>query len=311
MTPMNTPFAFKSLADFLDYFKDEETCVQHFIKIRFRDGAYCPHCGHKDVYQFQDGKRYRCAKCKQDFTIKTKTVFGESKLPLRKWFIAIYLLTTTSKGISSVQLAKHAGVTQKTAWFMDHRIRAALKQNKGQLFGTVEVDETFIGGLEKNKHKSKRLHRGTGGVGKTPVFGLAQRAGEIRAVVSEKVNMITAERHIATHVKIGTKLNTDDCVAYARIKRLFPHEFVSHANGEYARGDVHTNTLESFWALFKRGYHGVYHQMSKKHLQRYVDEFAFRWNVRPSTLQEVFSDVVLRVANSSVLSYKTLTGKLA
>jgi transposase-like protein len=132
---MNTTFEFKTLTEFTDYFCDEATCLKHYAEIRFGNGGYCPHCGHKEIYTFKDGKRYRCASCKQDFTIKTGTVFGESKLPLRKWFIAIYLLSTTSKGISSVQLAKHVGVTQKTAWFMAHRIREAHQQNKGQLFG--------------------------------------------------------------------------------------------------------------------------------------------------------------------------------
>jgi len=121
---------FKTLVEFLEYFKDEETCREHFASIRFANGEYCPHCAHREIYKFSGGKRYRCAKCKQDFTIRTGTVFGESKLPIKKWFIAIYLLSTTSKGISSVQLAKHLGVTQKTAWFMDHRIRKAMKQNK-------------------------------------------------------------------------------------------------------------------------------------------------------------------------------------
>src|SRR5256885_1884428 len=172
---MKNEFNFKTLADFMEYFKDEQTCREHFATIRFRNGEYCPHCGHEKIYQFENGKRYRCAACRKDFTIITGTVFGESKLPLKKWFIAIYLLSTTSKGISSVQLAKHVGVTQKTGWFMDHRIRAAMKQNKGQLFGTIEVDETHIGGLEKNKHQSKRKHKGTGSVGQAALFGHEDR----------------------------------------------------------------------------------------------------------------------------------------
>lgn len=140
---------FETLSDFLEHFKDEETCRAHFAAIRFANGEYCPHCGHQKIYSFGNGKRYRCASCKKDFTIVTGTVFGETKLPLRKWFIAIYLLSTTSKGISSVQLAKHVGVTQKTGWFMDHRLREAIKANKGKLFGEVEVDETYIGGKVK------------------------------------------------------------------------------------------------------------------------------------------------------------------
>lgn len=124
---MSNPFDFKTLAEFFEFFHDEQTCIDQFTQIRFRDGKYCPHCGHKDVYKFNDGKRYRCQKCRQDFTIKTGTVFGESKLPLKKWFTAIYLLSTSNKGMSSVQLAKQVGVTQKTAWFMDHRIREVMK----------------------------------------------------------------------------------------------------------------------------------------------------------------------------------------
>ena len=132
---------FKNLIEFTSFFKDEPTCRKYFEEIRFRDGEYCIHCGHASIYRFKDG-RYRCAKCRRDFTIKINTVFGESKLPLRKWFVAIYLLTTSNKGISSIQLAKQIGVSQKTAWFMDHRIRKAMKQGNGQLFGIVEADET-------------------------------------------------------------------------------------------------------------------------------------------------------------------------
>jgi transposase-like protein len=137
---------FKTLAEFIGHFKDEDTCRQYFESIRFANGEYCPHCKHDKIMRFSDGKRYRCHSCRQDFTIKTNTLFGESKLPLQKWFIAIYLLTTRTKGISSIQLAKDVGVSQKTGWFIDHRIREALKQNNGKLFGTVEVDETYTGG---------------------------------------------------------------------------------------------------------------------------------------------------------------------
>jgi transposase-like protein len=306
------PFAFKTLAEFLAYFQDEETCVKHFAEIRFRKGEYCPHCGHTSIYQFRNGKRYRCKKCKQDFTIKTRTVFGESKLPIKKWYIAIYLLATSGKGISSIQLAKQIGVTQKTAWFMDHRIRSTMKQNNGQLFGTIEVDETYVGGLEKNKHLNKRT-KGTKGrstQSKSPIIGLIQRGGEIRATVSEDVKMTSIESQIVTHAKIGSKIITDDFSAYSKVSRLFAHETVSHGKGEYAReSEIHTNTIESFWAIFKRGYKGIYHYMSHQHLQRYVDEYVFRYNRRAESMQPVFSDVVELVSKSEHLSYNELTEK--
>src|SRR5260221_11560499 len=204
---MKTIFEFKTLTEFTDYFCDEETCVAHFTASRFRNGEYCPHCKHDKIYKCANGKRYQCASCKQNFTIRTKTVFGESKLPLRKWYMAIYLLATTSKGISSVQLAKHVGVTQKTGWFIDHRVRSAMKQTKGNLFGTVEVDETYVGGLEKNKRASKRTDgtRGRSVKTKTPVVGMIQRGGEIRAQVVERVTMATVESNIVANVAKGTQ----------------------------------------------------------------------------------------------------------
>lgn len=311
---MKNALEFASLTEFVDRFKDEATCQEYFAKIRFRDGEYCPHCGHADIYRFKSGKRYRCAKCRQDFTIKTGTVFGESKLPLRKWFIAIYLLSTSNKGISSVQLAKQVGVTQKTAWFIDHRIREAMKQGSSQLFGKVEMDETYVGGQEKNKHRSKRV-KGTQGRSiktKMPVIGLAQRGGGVRAKAGDSVKMRQVEKLIVEYVAMGSKLHTDELGSYSHIGKLYPHEFVNHSAGEYVRtGDVHTNTIESFWALFKRGFHGVYHQMSRKHLQRYVDESAYRWNVRPAGLCLVFSDMVERVSKCGQLSYNRLIEKPA
>ncbi len=307
---MNNTLKFNNLFEFMEAFKDEETCRKYFVGRRFPNGAYCPHCGHTAVYEFAGGKRYRCGKCKQDFTIRTKTVFGESKLPLRKWFAAIYLLSTTSKGISSPNLAKQIGVTQKTAWFMDHRIREVMKQGKDKLFGTIEMDETYIGGAEKNKHFAKRT-AGTQGRSvktKAPVIGMAQRAGEVRATASDRVNARTVESLIVTNAAIGSQMHTDDFGAYGRVGKLFTHSVVNHSAGQYVKaGGIHTNTIESFWAIFKRNFHGIYHHMSRRHLQRYVDECAFRWNVRPNGMQAVFTDVVGRVTESKHLSYKRLT----
>ena len=307
---MKDAFSFKSLAEFLEHFKDESVCCDHFTAIRFRNGEYCPHCGHTKVHKFSDGKRYRCAKCKQDFRIQTGTVFGESKIPLRKWFIAIYLLSNSSKGISSVQLAKHVGVTQKTAWFMDHRLRSAMKANKGQLFGKIEADETFIGGLSKNMHKKKReaAIKGTGGMGKAAVFGLKSRDGEVRATVVPSVGKTDLHREIHGSIAQGATLYTDKWVAYRGLRGYFNHETVDHTLKEYVRGDCHTNGIESFWALFKRAYHGVYHQMSPKHLQKYVDECAFRLNLKAKEMDfaQVFAQTVTRAANGQHLPYKQL-----
>jgi transposase-like protein len=192
---------------------------------------------------------------------------------------------------------------------MDHRIRSAMKQNKGQLFGKVEADETFIGGLSKNMHAKQRKAaiRGTGGKGKTPVFGMKTRSGEVRAKVVASVGIVDLHREIKSNVAPGATLYTDGWVGYRGLKAEFNHTTVDHMAKQYVNGDCHTNGIESFWALFKRGYHGIYHQMSKKHLQRYVNEFTFRLNRKAESMQAVFSDVVQNITETSKLPYKELT----
>ena len=269
-----------SLYELIKDFPSEEAAVEFFEQRRWGDTPYCPHCGSLSTSRVSSGKPmpHRCRDCRKHFSIRTGTVLAESKLPLHKWLMAIYFLHTDRKGVASTELARLLGITQKSAWFLGHRIRTAMKHRGGLLSGDVEVDEAYIGGKEANKHSAKRQHAGRGAVGKQPVLGILEREGDVRAFPVEATDRIHLQSGIVENVKRGTTVYTDSFPAYNGLPG-YGHESVAHSTGEYVRGMAHTNGIESFWALLKRGYVGTHHYMSPKHLHRYVDEFAYRHNV--------------------------------
>jgi transposase-like protein len=269
-------------------FPTEDSARVYLEKRLWPNGAVCPDCKSSDrvsalgVCATRKAGFYRCAACEFDFTVRTNTIFERSKVPLNKWLYAMYLLVTARKGISSMQLAKEIGVTQKTAWFILGRLREACGGPDGpldKLRGEVEIDECFVGGLEGNKHEADKLHAGRGSVGKTAVLGMRERGGRTRAKVVDIRTIQAIQGEIHNAIEVGSQLYTDDHIVFSDLDGLFfRHDTVNHAAGEYARGPVSTNSIESVWAVLKRGLHGVYHHASKKHLFRYVDEFTFRLN---------------------------------
>lgn len=294
-----------SVFEFLKKFPDEATCEKHIEASRWPTGRSCPTCGSHTTYRLETQKRFKCGKCKSQFTVRTGSILAESKVPLQKWLMAIWILTTHSKGMSSVQLGKTLGVTQKTAWFLAHRIREAYTDGSGILLkGSVEVDETFIGGKNKNKHASKKLKTGRGTVGKTAVIGLKQRDGKIKSMPITDTSTKTLHATIKKNVEKGANLYTDEHSGYKGLYQ-YNHESVTHSAGEYVKGMATTNSVESFWALLKRGYIGIYHYMSVEHLGRYVNEFAFRHNVNDINCSEALSKVLFN-ANGKRITYKDL-----
>jgi len=266
-------------------FPDEDAARTYMEDRIWPDGVRCPEChsGERITVRVNRPGFYRCNACGNfDFTVRTGTVMERSKVPLHKWLYSMYLLVTARKGISSLQLAKEIGVTQKTAWFILGRLREACGEPDGpldKLRGEVEIDECFVGGLEANKHEDKKLNAGRGAVGKVAVLGMRERGGRTHAMVIPDTGISTIQNEIHGQVEVGSQLYTDEHAAYSDLDGLFfSHDTVNHGAGEYGRGRVHTNGIESVWAVLKRGLHGVYHHASKKHLARYVDEFTFRLN---------------------------------
>lgn len=262
-----------------EMFPNEQAAREYLEARLWPNGVICPSCAGNLRITVRKGGYYRCNACKMDFTVRTGTIFERSHVPLHKWVYAMYLLVTARKGISSMQLAKEIGITQKSAWFVLGRLREACGDNPEALRGVVEVDETFVGGKEGNKHECRKLHAGRGTVGKTAVLGMRERGGRVIAKAVESVDINTVQNEIHGSVEAGSTLYTDEHGAYNDMDGLFfRHETVNHGAGEYVRGPVSTNSIESVWAVLKRGLHGVYHHASKKHLFRYVDEFTFRLN---------------------------------
>ena len=275
---------YDSLIAVIKAFPDEETCINHLENLRWPKGIIvCPCCGStRKIYHVGRNHIYKCADCNKQFSVRKNTIFEESRLPLQKWFLAAWLITSNRKGIASTQLSREIGVSQKTAWFMLGRLREvanALSDIGGPMHGTVEADETFMGGKEKNKHSNKRTNTGRGWAGKTIVMGAVEREGRVTTELANGTTRDDIHKFVTGNINPDSTLYSDNHSGYQGLEN-YKHSIVNHAGGEYVNGLVHTNNIESFWSLLKRGHYGIFHTISAKHLNRYLAEFEARWDMK-------------------------------
>jgi transposase-like protein len=305
----------KTLLEAVRFFTDLDRCTEFMAMVRWPEGVICPHCDHNDCKFMKVGKRrlWQCKSkaCRKQFTIKTGSVMEDSPIGLDKWLPAIWMIVNAKNGVSSYEIHRALGVTQKSAWFLLHRIRLAMQSrtwNK-QLSGHVEVDETFIGGLARNRHSNKRKHEGTGGAGKVAVMGLLERRGEVRAHVVPNVRLETLQPKVERHVEQGSNVYTDAYVSYKHLDEQYVHNVINHAV-EYVNGNIHTNGIENFWSLLKRTLKGTYVSVEPFHLFRYLDEQAFRFNKRMGNDLYRFLEVA-KCLTGRRLTFEELTAKVA
>jgi transposase-like protein len=311
----------KSLQEAVVFFSNPDNCIDYLAIRRWPDGkVVCPTCGCETVKFSEKRRTWTCAKhhAKREFSIKIGTVMEDSAIPLDKWLMAMWMVTNCKNGISSYEIAKDVKVTQKSAWFMLHRIRLAMQDETSgsKLSGHVEVDETFIGGKARNMHLDKRERRitGTGGKDKTIVFGALERGGKVRTAILPDRKRAALEAEVRTHVEAGSALYSDALQSYDNLAQDYAHQVIDHAE-KYVDGQIHTNGLENFWSLLKRGIAGTYVSVEPFHLFRYLDEQMFRYNNRGNRENKVTDsdrfDMIVRKIVGKRLTFAALTGKTA
>jgi len=306
---MNKP-EILSTFEFFKKFPDEESARKFFETRRWGDEPICGHCGSASVTECKNHKPmpYRCKDCRSHFSVRTGTVLAESRLPLQKWLLAIYMLTSARKGIPSTQMARELGVTQKTAWFLAQRIRETWLKDQGAGDGGDhnQVDETYVGGKRSNMHANKRPNQMGGRGRKTPIVGILNENKQVRATVMPHTTAKALTGFVKGHANKGATVVTDAYRGYLGLPKMgYDHIRIDHSVGEYVKEKAHTNGIESFWALLKRGHYGIYHHMSAKHLHRYVDEFAFRHNTAKFGTMRFINMTIERMAFKR-LTYKEL-----